>query len=159
MNVQILDVDPQAEEALALLREAAIDVWPLYGERDPADAPSPGNDPLPDRGVYVIAYVERVPAACGALQPLDEQTAEARRMYVHRDYRRRGIAGAVLKHLIGEARRLGFTTIVLETGNKQTPAMALYAAFGFTPIPPFAEHVGDPTSVCYELSLSSRRVI
>jgi hypothetical protein len=50
MDVRILNVDPQAEEALALLREAVIDVWPLCGARDPADDSPPRNDPLPDRG-------------------------------------------------------------------------------------------------------------
>jgi hypothetical protein len=49
MNIRILDVDPQAEEALAPLREAAIDVWPLYGQYGLATAPLPSNDPLPQR--------------------------------------------------------------------------------------------------------------
>jgi putative acetyltransferase len=105
----------------------------------------------------VILSVEEVPVACRALRPLNEQTVEVRRLHVHRDHRRRGLAGAVLKHLIGEARRLDFATSVLETGNQQTRAMGLYEAFGLIQIPPFGEHAGDPTSVCYELSCPSQR--
>jgi ribosomal protein S18 acetylase RimI-like enzyme len=36
-----------------------------------------------------------------------------------------------------EARRLYSETLLLETGNRQHPAMALYESYGFTPDPAF----------------------
>ncbi len=58
-------------------------------------------------------------------------------MYVLHEHREHGIGYAVLSHLVAEARRLGYQRLRLETGNKQTPAMALYEAFGFHRIAPF----------------------
>jgi GNAT superfamily N-acetyltransferase len=109
---------------------------------------------LPDRGVYVIAYgADGRPVGCGALRPVDARTTEVRRMYVHRDLRRGGIARAVLEHLVAEARRLGFSRLVLETGYKQEPAMRLYESFGFCRTTPFGEYVNDPTSVCFAMDV------
>lgn len=145
----IAEVDPQGSDALALLHEASIDARALYPELFSVDSPPATNTPLQARSVYVIAYVDAHPLACGALRPLNETTAEIRRMYVHRDQRRSGLARAVLAHLERAAIRLGYSELALETGYKQTPAMRLYEACGFQRIAAFGEYVGDPTSVCY----------
>src|SRR5205807_8972229 len=94
------------------------------------------------------------PVACGALRPFNDTTAEVRRMYVRREHRRQGLARAVLSHLEAEARRLGYSKLVLETGCKQIPAMRLWEAPGFQHIPPFGAYANDLTSVCYELRIS-----
>lgn len=153
MSLRIEPADPQGEAALALLREAAIDARALYPELHRPDAPWPTNGPATPGSVYLVAWQGSVPLACGALRPLAPGTAELRRMYVHRDHRRQGLARAVLDHLVAEARRLGHRRLRLETGYRQAPAMALYEAFGFRRIPPFGEHIGDPTSVCFEMDL------
>jgi GNAT superfamily N-acetyltransferase len=148
--VEIRDVDPQGADAMALLREASSEARARYPELfDASDGPAT-NDPLPLRGAYVVAYVDGCALACGALRPRDDATAELRRMYVLRAHRREGLASAVLAHLIGDACRLGYSRLVLETGYRQLAAMRLYEAHGFRRIPPFGEYVGDPTSVCYE---------
>ena len=146
----IANVDPQGTDALALLHEASIDAQSLYPELFTGASQSATNGPLVERGAYVVAYVNDRPLGCGALRPLDESTAEVRRMYVHREHRRQGLARAVLEHLEREATRLGYIRLVLETGHKQLPAMQLYEANGFHRIAPFGEYVNDPTSVCYE---------
>ena len=153
--MEIRDVDPQGADAMALLREASSEARALYPELfDGSDAPAT-NDPLPQRGAYVVAHVDGRALACGALRPRDDTTAELRRMYVLRAHRREGLASAVLAHLIGEARRLGYSRLVLETGYRQLAAMRLYEAHGFHRILPFGEYVGDPTSVCYERKLGA----
>jgi len=92
-----------------------------------------------------------VAVACGAIRELDRTSAEIRRMYVHRNYRRRHIGRAILLHLMAEACRLGYRRLCLETGWKQLAAMALYEELGFGRIAPFGEYTSDPNSVCYEL--------
>jgi putative acetyltransferase len=134
---------------MALLHEASADARALYPELFAGSTASATNGPLPQRGVYVVGYVDDRPQTCGALRPLDATVAEVRRMYVHRDHRRQGLARALLAHLEGRARALGFRQLVLETGHRQLPAMRLYESFGFERIPPFGEHADDPTSVCY----------
>jgi putative acetyltransferase len=154
MSVHIENVDPHGEVALSLLREAAIDARALYPELHASNAPWPANAPLQEGGAYVVAYLDGLPLACGALRPIDSETAEVKRMYIQRDHRRRGLGRAVLAYLQREARRLGYKRLLLETGYKQLASIALYESFGFHRIPPFGEYKNDPTSVCYELYLS-----
>ncbi len=151
MNLRIVDVDSRGEVALSLLRESAAEVRALYADERSPDMPWPVNTPLGARDIYVVAYCDDKPVACGALRELDRVTAEVRRIYVQREYRRKRIGYAVLSHLASEARRIGYECLRLETGNKQAAAVALYEAFGFRRIPPFGRYENDPTSVCLEL--------
>lgn len=153
LPVRITPCDPQGEDALALLREAAIEARELYPELHVEGAPWSTNPPPPPRGAYVLAYFDGRPVGCGALRPIDDRVVEVRRMYVLRSARRAGIARALLAHLERAARGLGYATMRLETGCRQQPAMALYESFGFMRIAPFGEYVSDPTSVCYEMAL------
>jgi putative acetyltransferase len=153
---EIRVVDPQGADALALLHDAALDACALYPElHDPA-APGPTNAPTSPRGVYLVAYLNGDPVACGALRPLDAHTAEVRRMFVRCSHRRRGLASAVLQALEQAARDFNYSTLRLETGYRQQPAMALYEARGFERIAPFGPYVDDPTSVCFEKRITSK---
>jgi GNAT superfamily N-acetyltransferase len=153
MNLRIENIDPQGDVALALLREAAIEIQPLYHDGSVETPPLPENLPLGPRDVYTAVWLEAKPVACGALRELDRSTAEVQRMYVRREYRRRNIGKRILLHLESEAKRLGYTRLLLETGNRQVPAMALYEGSGFRRVLPFGRHADDPTSVCYERHL------
>jgi len=155
--LSIRNVDPQGADAMALLHEASVDARALYPELFEESSVSATNNPLPERGVYVIAYVDGRPLACGAIRPLDAATAEVKRMYVHREHRRLGLGSAVLSHLLGEARRLGYSRLMLGTGYKQVAAMRLYEAHGFQRVPPFGEYINDPTSVYYGLVINAKR--
>ena len=64
-------------------------------------------------------------------------------------YRRRGVASALLEHLVTEAMRRGYRRLSLETEAMDyfEPARRLYAAFGFIECGPFAAYVEDPNSV------------
>jgi len=135
------------------LHEASVDAWALYPELFAGFQPEATNGPLPERGVYVVAYENNQPLACGALRPINESVAELRRIYVRRDQRRRGLGRAVVAHLEKAARRLGYSGLMLEMGHRQGAAMGLYEALGLQRIPAFGEYVGSPTSVCYGRSL------
>jgi GNAT superfamily N-acetyltransferase len=146
--------DSLSEEALFLLHEAALEARQLYPDLiDPA-APMPTNLPLGPGDIYLIAFLNGKPVGCGALRKLDDRTAEVRRMYVLKEARRAGIGRAILARLEEEAPRLGYSSLLLETGNRQGPAMSLYESYGFIRIPAFGQHVNDPISVCY-----SKRVV
>jgi GNAT superfamily N-acetyltransferase len=153
-DLVIKEVDPQGRDALALLREAAIEARALYPELFAPDAPWPTNPATPPGGVYLVAYVDGVASGCGALRPIDEKTVEVRRMFVFRHARRGGIARAILAMLERKASGLGYRVMRLETGNRQLPAAALYESCGYARIAPFGEYANDPTSVCYEKCLA-----
>lgn len=154
-SFHISAVDPQGSDALALLHEAALEARALYPELHDPGAPFPTNPPAPPRGIYLLVYDETRPVGSGALRPLDDYIVEIRRMYVRKEYRRRGIAQLILDALEREAARLGYKVMRLETGYRQTAAMRLYEAFGFVRIPPFGPYVNDPTSVCYEKAVQA----
>jgi putative acetyltransferase len=85
---------------------------------------------------------------CGALKRLDAEHAEVKSMRTDATRKRSGIASLVLRHIIDEARRMGFTRLSLETGSADffLPARRLYEKFGFTYCDPFADYRPDPLS-------------
>jgi len=106
-------------------------------------------------GAFVIAYLDDVAVGCGAVRRLDEATAELKRMYVDPSVRGRGIGRAIVEALEREARLLGVTRIVLETGTRLAPAIGLYEAMGYARIPLFGEYLSSPeTSLCFGKSLA-----
>jgi putative acetyltransferase len=149
--MRIANIDPLGEIATSLLRKAAAEVRPLYAQPPPAESvPEPKNDPLGERELYVAAFLGDSAVGCGALREFDRATAEVRRMYVRPEHRRTNIGRAILAHLIASAQELGYERIILETGNRQAPAISFYENYGFKPIEPFGEHADDETSLCYE---------
>jgi putative acetyltransferase len=85
---------------------------------------------------------------CGALKELDAAHGEIKSMRTAAAHRRRGVARALLEHILAEARRRGYSRLSLETGSNEPfeAARRLYAAFGFAPCGPFAAYVDDPNS-------------
>ena len=116
-HIVIKEVDPQGQDALTLLREAAIEARELYPEFQRSGDPWPTNSETPARGTYVIAYRGEVPVACGALRPLEEEAGEIHRMFVVKRARREGVGRAILRTLEEGADRFGYKFMRLETGN------------------------------------------
>lgn len=114
-TVVIREVDPLGADAMALLREAALDARTLYPELFTDRSLPPTNHPLSERSAYVVAYIGEAPLACGSIMQYETTVAEVRRMYVHREHRRLGLGRAVLARLLTLARQLGYRTPC--TGN------------------------------------------
>ena len=95
---------------------------------------------------------------CGALRELTPRHGEIKSMRTSLAHRRRGVARAVLDHMIEEARKRAYHRLSLETGSMQAfePAQKLYESFGFTYCPPFAEYAPDPHSVFMTKKLQER---
>ena len=86
---------------------------------------------------------------CGALKELNPTHGEVKSMRTASTHRRRGVARAMLQHIIAEARRRSYARLSLETGSMSAfePARRLYESFGFNYCPPFADYTEDPNSV------------
>lgn len=106
------------------------------------------------RGAFLIASKDGTPIGCGAVRRIEERTGEIKRMYVVPEERGRGVGRALFDALEAEARALGLSRLVLETGVRQQEAIALYERAGFSGIAPFGEYVGSPLSVCMAKDLS-----
>lgn len=86
---------------------------------------------------------------CGALRELSPAHGEVKSMRTASAHRGRGVARAVLRHILEEARRRSYGQVSLETGRMAdfAPAHRLYESFGFTYCEPFGDYVDDPYSV------------
>jgi len=86
---------------------------------------------------------------CGALKRLDAGHGEIKSMRTAAAHRRRGVAAAMLEHLLEEAARCEYRRLSLETGSMEgfEPARRLYARYGFDYCGPFADYRDDPHSV------------
>ena len=92
---------------------------------------------------------------CGALKELDPQHGEIKSMRTASAHLRKGVARAVVRHIIAEAKRRGYGRLSLETGSMAAfePARQLYATFGFIYCEPFGDYVNDPNSVFMTMEL------
>ncbi|MBO9687608.1 MAG: GNAT family N-acetyltransferase [Mitsuaria chitosanitabida] len=63
----------------------------------------------------------------------DPRTAEFKRIWTDRRFRRQGLAGRVLAELEAHAVRQGYERIFLTTGCRQPEAVGLYLRHGYTP--------------------------
>lgn len=85
------------------------------------------------------------------LYPMEPGTCELRKMYLHRDYRGRGLGKLMLEHALAETRRLGFKTVTLETASVLKEAIRLYERDGFRPYTP--SHLSSRCDQAYILEL------
>jgi len=138
-------LSPEAQELIAALNAELRAMYPEEGANhfrlDPGEV-APGN------GAFLVARAGDTLVGCGATRRLDAVTFELKRMFVRPVARGRGVGATVLAALLAEARTLGATRVVLETGVRQAEAIALYRRAGFDDIPAFGEYIDSPLSVC-----------
>ena len=79
---------------------------------------------------------------CGAIKELDASHAEIKSMRTASEYRNRGAATMLLRHIIEEAKSRNYNKLSLETGSMAffEPARQLYLKFGFVYCEPFASY-------------------
>ena len=60
-----------------------------------------------------------------------------KRLYVRPGFRRFGLGRLLVQALLDEARRAGYSTVLLDTLDDMEAARELYEALGFEEIPPY----------------------
>ena len=132
----------QFDEARAVMREyaAALGIDLCFQNFDAELAALPG-DYAPPGGQLLLAYVDGALAACGALRPLVDtdyaNACEMKRLYVRPAFRRFGLGRLLAQALMDEARRGGYSAMLLDTLDDMEAARELYASLGFEEIPPY----------------------
>lgn len=91
------------------------------------------------------AWIGDAIAGVGALKDLGDGTAELKSMRTHPHHLRRGVAAALLEHIIGQARTRGFRRLSLETGSGPAfePSLRLYRKRGFVHGDAFADYAAS----------------
>jgi ribosomal protein S18 acetylase RimI-like enzyme len=113
---------------------------------------------LGPRGRLLMARLDDgEPVGVGALLPIDDTTAEIKRMYVRPVARGLGVGRELLARLVEDARAERYTTVRLETLEFMTTAQALYRAFGFVEAETFAAEAAsaglDEVTISLKLAL------
>lgn len=158
MNIRRVSYDHP--DAVKLNDEVQAEYAVRYGDGGDS-TPMASADFLPPNGVYLVAYDEYdTPVASGGwrTQNANDQgnldgDAELKRMYVIDQMRGRGLARRMLAALEDDARSAGRLRMVLETGDKQPEAIALYTSSGYEPCEKFGYYRFEEDSRCYAKAL------
>jgi putative acetyltransferase len=110
----------------------------------------------PDISFYALWVGDEL-LGIGALKELDTRAGEIKSMRTADAHLRRGVAAAILEHIIAEARRRGYARLSLETGAGPAfePAHTLYRKYGFTDGGAFGDYVKSPFNLFLHLDLNS----
>ena len=82
---------------------------------------------------YWLAYAEGGPRAFFSSWTSTDGIAVLDDLYTHPDYRRRGLATALVHHCVADSRARDAGPVALETDPSDTPKL-MYAAMGFRPL-------------------------
>ncbi|MFC4695762.1 MULTISPECIES: GNAT family N-acetyltransferase [Geodermatophilus] len=138
--------DPLARDLVGRVQQEYVERYggPDGAVVDPAEF-------VPPAGLFLVAEVDGEPAGCGAWRRHtggdDPTVAEVKRVYVVPRFRRRGLAQVLVTALEGSARESGHRSVVLNSGDRQPEALALYSAMGYTPVPGYGIYAGEAGAV------------
>ena len=84
---------------------------------------------------FWLASIHQSIAGCIALRALPqlEKSAEIKRLYVRPEYRKQGIAEALLKALEEYATEYSYSTLYLDTNDDLSAALRFYLRHGYQP--------------------------
>ena len=124
------------------------------------DAASVSDDHFaPPDGLFVVGVLDGVAVATGGWRRHGDPgraEAEIKRMYVVPAERGQGLARRVLAELERTASGAEVRRLVLNTGQLQQPAIALYRSAGYEPAPAFGHYAGMPGAVFLGKDLTDR---
>lgn len=143
-DIRLVTPDTPAliDAARAIFREYAssLKVDLCFQGFDTELATLPGDYAAP-AGQLLLALVDDEIAGCGAIRALLDadfpNACEMKRLYVRPAFRRFGLGRQLVQRLLDDARRAGYSTLLLDTLDDMESARELYATLGFEEIPPY----------------------
>ena len=142
INLVIADTPQLLDEAREIFRDyaASLDVDLCFQNFDDELRCLPGEYAAP-HGYLLLAFVDGALAGCGAMRPLPDvdyaNACEMKRLYVRPAFRRSGLGRLMAQALLDEARRSGYSAMLLDTLDDMEAARGLYGALGFEEVPPY----------------------
>lgn len=119
---------------------------------------SHANPKLVAEGTYYIAEIDSVAAGCGGWSFSAPGTGEKspgvahiRHFATDPGFKRRGVAGRLLRHCLDEARSHG---AILMKSQATLPAEAFYASFGFRRLAEVRTNIGGQPLAAIDMELS-----
>ncbi|MCI4353007.1 MAG: GNAT family N-acetyltransferase [Thermoplasmata archaeon] len=99
----------------------------------------------PPVGALLLAFVGAAPAGVVGTRLLSPRICEMKRLYVPPPFRGLGVGRALPEAIIGEARRLGFERMRLDSLDSMRVARKMYRRLGFREIRPYLPPVVPKT--------------
>lgn len=141
--LRFVDVRQDDELAQPLIAELAVEYSTRYDGTEEGVLRwlrgHPADEFAPPHGGMMIGLLEGEPVTGGAFRRFGvvegAETAELKRIWTDRRYRRRGYARIMLGELESRISAAGYRRVYLTTGTRQPEAEALYTAAGYTRLP------------------------
>lgn len=144
-TVKIESVD--SEEASSLLEELSRELEHITGCSGNSSFDISDIDDT--RAVFAIARNQWGEAVgCGAIRPLNEHTAEIKRVYSR--IKKAGIGKGIVCFLEAQAKALGYKSVCLETRIVNQNAFAFYKKLGYKVILNYGKYFNRSEAVCFE---------
>ncbi len=122
--------------AFRTLNEEWITLHFTLEAKDRETLGDPENSILRKGGHIFMVYADGVPVGCVALIPMGAGVYELSKMAVSPHLRGQGLGRRLIQHAIGEARRIGATSLFLGSSTKLPSAVHLYESVGFRHVDP-----------------------
>ncbi|GIG86497.1 GNAT family N-acetyltransferase [Plantactinospora endophytica] len=152
LDIRVVPYDfPDARE---LVVAALADLAQRYGGVGD-ETPVAVSEFAPPAGAFLVAYLDGLPVGCAGWRSHGDtgEIAELKRMYVSPVARGRGVARRVLAAVEDSAREYGRRRLILECGDRQPEAIALYKGSGYERIPDFGYYRDQPDVLSFGRSL------
>ncbi|WP_250027317.1 GNAT family N-acetyltransferase [Paractinoplanes maris] len=141
----------QADYADPAVRALLVDVFAELAERyggSGDDTPIADDDFTPPNGAFLVADDGERLVACAGWRR-HQGDAELKRMFTARAVRGQGLGRRMLAAIEESARAAGCPRVILETGDKQPEAIALYESAGYVRIEDFGYYRGQEGVLSY----------
>ena len=148
--LEIRFVGPENADLLALTAKLDAYYFSLVGDVQSRYAKY--NDPRLF-ACRLVAYLDGSAVGCGCWKAVDDRTAELKRIYILPEYRRRGVASALIGTLEDHAASQGHTRAVLETARTTADSKALYLGLGYREMDYYGSPAGAENCLCFEKEL------
>jgi len=106
----------------------------------------------PPGGRLLLARVAGSPAGTAAFRPLENGACEAKRLFVRSEFRRKGIAAALLEKIVAGARSCGYRTLYGDTLPSMATTLDMYRRIGFEEVGPYSRQP-TPGAIYLRLNL------
>lgn len=141
---KIIEDDLEGPEIAKLLRDHAQDI--MFDASPPDSIHTLSIDLLRSPEITMwSAWEGSVLLGCGALKKLDAETGEVKSMHTAGEHLGRGVATAILQHMLSVARQRRYQKLYLETASAPAfaPAHSFYQKAGFSYCGPFVDYIAD----------------
>jgi len=150
--------DPRAQ---ALRAAMDVETTAMYASR--AAGQTPEQDAAvtaaltidPPTIVHTVLVIDDGrPVGHAALRPWGAEL-EVKKVFIDESVRGRGLSRALMLELERVALERGIHSLVLQTGDRQIAAIALYESLGYERIDVYGAYTAIPFALCYRKSLAS----